>query len=133
MKLRMIVISALMVATMSIGLTSFIGDGLNEYDTSSQVNQDNLKQLQKLENATSITQKAQQRAANVESKSNFFNLPGVVKTAKLTFDAVGLWSIFLNIISKVLGLNAAPSNWPVLLATGTLGVSVSFIFVKRYF
>jgi len=133
MKLRMVVISALMIATMSVGMTQFISDGLSEYGTSSQVNQENFQKLQKLENATSITTKAQDRAENVESKSNFFNLPGVVKTAKLTFDSIGLWEQFLGIIAEILGLDAAPGNWPVLLATGTLGVSVSFIFVKRFF
>jgi hypothetical protein len=132
-KLHMVVISALMVATMSIGLTSFMGTGMNQYDTSSKVNTTNMERLNRIENATSITQKAKNRAANVESKSNYFNLPGVVKTAKLTFDAVGLWNTFLVIIIEILGLNHAPSNWPLLLATGSLGVSVTFIFIKRYF
>lgn len=133
MKLRNVVISALLIATMSVGMTQFISDGLSNYDTSSKVNQENFEKLEKLQNATDITTKASERASNVESKSNFFNLPGVVKTAKLTFDSVGLWEQFLGIIAEILGLDAAPGNWPVLLGTGTLGVSVAFIFVKRFF
>lgn len=133
MKLEMIVVSALLIATMSIGLTSFISTGLTEYDVQNNVDTSSMKNLQRLENATSITQKAKDRASNVESKSNYFNLPGVVKTAKLTFDAVGLWNLFINIIVQIIGLNHAPGNWPVLFATGSLGVSVAFIFVRRYF
>jgi len=134
MKLHMVVISALLVATMSLGMTSFISTGLSEYsDTTSDVDVSGMKKLDKIENATSITQKAKERASNVESKSNFFNLPGVVKTAKLTFDAVGLWGTFLQIIIEILGLNNAPGNWVKVLALGSLSVSVTFIFIKRYF
>ncbi|MFB6192651.1 MAG: hypothetical protein ABEK00_00195 [Candidatus Nanohaloarchaea archaeon] len=133
MKLRMVVISALLLASMSIGLTSFISTGLTEYGVQNNVDTSNMQKLQKIENATSMTQKAKRRAANVESKSNYFNLPGVIKTAKLTFDAVGLWNVFINIIVKIVGLNHAPANWPVLFATGSLGVSVAYIFVKRFF
>jgi len=133
MKLRMIVVSALLLASMSIGMTSFISTGLTEYGVQNNVDTSSMENLQKIENATSLTQKAKQRASNVESKSNYFNLPGVIKTAKLTFDAVGLWNTFINVIVKIIGLNHAPGNWPVLFATGSLGVSVAFIFIKRYF
>jgi len=134
MKLHMVVVSALLVATMSVGMTGFISTGLTQYnDTTSDVDVSGMEKLEKIENATSITQKAKERASNVESKSNFFNLPGVVKTAKLTFDAVGLWGMFLSTIVEILGLNNAPQNWPKLLALGSLSVTVTFIFIKRFF
>lgn len=133
MRLQMVVISALLVATMSLGMTSFIGTGLNEYNNSGSVDTANMERLNKIQNATSITEKAKERASNVESKSNFFNLPGVVKTAKLTYDALGLWAVFIGVIMEVTGLNQAPGNWPLTLATGALSVSITFIFIKRYF
>lgn len=133
MKLQHFVIAALVVATMSVGLTSFISTGLTEYGVSDNVDTAGMQKLEKMENATSITTKAKDRAANIESKSNFFNLPGVVKTGKLTFDALKLWNIFINTIVQILGLNHAARGWPAILATGTLGVTVSFIFVKRFF
>jgi len=133
MKLRNFVVAALAVATMSVGLTSFMSTGLEEYNVSDNVDTGGMQKLEKIENATSITTKAKDRAASVESKSNFFNLPGVVKTGKLTFDALKLWNIFINTIVQILGLHHAARGWPALLATGTLGVTVSFIFVKRFF
>lgn len=133
MKLQSVVITSLLIATMSIGLTSFISTGLTEYGVQNNVDQSEFKKLQKLENATSIATKASERSSNVESKSNFFNLPGVVKTGKLTFEALGLWNHFFTVIMSVTGLNAAPAGWPALLITSVLGVMVSFIFVKRFF
>jgi len=133
MKLRMVVISALLVATMSVGITSFISDGLTEYGVSKNVDTESMERLEKIENATDITTKAQERASNVESKSNFFNLPGVFKTAKLTFDAVGLWDTFITIILDITGLDNAPGNWIGTLAVGTLTVSVTFILITRVF
>lgn len=133
MKLRMVVISALLVATMSLGVTSFIGDGLTEYGVSNNVDTASMERLEKIENATSITNKAQERASNVESKSNFFNLPGVFKTAKLTFDAVGLWDTFISIILDITGLNKAPGNWIGTFVLGSLSISVTFILITRVF
>jgi hypothetical protein len=133
MKLRTVVISALLVATMSAGITGFISDGLSEYGVQNNVDTGSLDKLEKIENATSITKKAQERASNVESKSNFFNLPGVFKTAKLTFDAVGLWDTFISIILSITGLNAAHGGWIGTLAIGALTVTVTFILITRVF
>jgi len=133
MKLRTVVISALLVATMSAGVTSFISDGLTEYGVENNVDTGELEKLEKIENATSITRKAQERASNVESKSNFFNLPGVFKTAKLTYESVGLWDVFIGIILNITGLNQAAGNWIGTLAIGSLTVSVTFILITRVF
>lgn len=133
MKLKDYVIGALLVATMTVGVTSFISTGLSEYGVQNNVNQQELDKLEKIENVTSITTKAKGRASNIESKSNFFNLPGVVKTGKLTFDALKLWDIFVGVIIDVTGLNNAAGNWPMIFLSATMSVSVAFIFVKRWF
>lgn len=133
MKLKNIVISALAVVFMTVGLTSFIGTGLNEYNVSSNIDQTQFEQLEKIENATSISTQAGDKAANVESKSNYFNLPGVVKTGKLTFQALQLWDEFFTIIMDITGLDHAAQDWPLRLATSVMTVSVAFIFARRWF
>jgi len=123
------VIGALLVATVSVGLTGFISEGLNTYSKSSNVDTDGLKKLERVSNATDLADKAQQRAENVNAKSDFFTLPGLVKTFKLAFDSIGLWDIFISTSLNILGLNKV--SWPAAFATGAVTIAIAFIFARR--
>lgn len=128
-QLRNFVIGALMIATVSVGLTGFISQGLNQYSQTSNVDTDGIEKLDKIGNATDIADRAQQRAENVEAKSQFFTLPGLVKTFKLAFDSIGVWDVFISTAVNLLGLNIV--NWPAAFATGAVTIAVAFIFARR--
>lgn len=129
MKPETFVNSAILVATITVGITAFIGTGLAEYNVDQNVDQSELEKLEKIENATSITQKAESNAQNIQGRQNFFTLPNVVSTLKLPFEAAGLWKVFIGTIFEITDLNLA--NWAQTLILAVISSSVAFMIVRR--
>lgn len=125
------VIGALMIATLTVGLTGFISEGINVYGVNSNVQQGQLSKLKQMDNQTNLATKAKQRAENVNAKSNFFTLPGLIKTFKLAFQSIGLWDIFFTTSTNILGLQQATGNWLVVLASASIMVLIAFKFGGR--
>jgi len=128
-QLRYFVIGALLISTFSVGLTGFISDGLSLYNAESQVDTGKLDRLNQIDNSTQLADKAQTRAENVNAKSDFFTLPGLIKTLKLAFDSIALWDVFITESLALLGL--AKVSWLQALLSGAVVLTVSFMFAQR--
>jgi len=129
MKPQTFVNSAILVATITVGITAFIGTGLTQYNVSENVDQSELEKLEKIENATSITNKAEENAQNIQGRQNFFTLPNVVSTLKLPFEAAGLWNVFIGTIFEITDLDLA--NWAQTLVLAVISSTVAFMIVRR--
>jgi len=135
MKISDWVVGAVTIAMLTIGVTGFISDGISVYQVSDNVDMGELEKLQTETNTqldnTNLADNARQRAENVESKSNFFTLPGLINTFKLGFQSIGIWDSFARISLNILGLGAAHGGWPRLLITSIIGILVAFKFAER--
>jgi len=131
MMLRKWAFGAVIISTVMIGLTGFITEGINMYGVSDNVDQGKLDQLEQVQNSTGIAQEAQQRAEQAEARSNFFTLPNIVNLLRLPFQAVGMWELFIGTSMQILGLNLAPQNWPMMLASSFIIITIAYKFAKR--
>lgn len=131
MMLRKWAFGAVMISTVMIGLTGFITEGISMYGVSDNVDQGQLQQLEQVQNSTEIAQQAQQRAEQAEARSNFFTLPNIVNLLRLPFQAVGMWELFIGVSMQTLGLNLAPQNWPMMLASSFIIITIAYKFAQR--
>lgn len=129
--LRSIVIASLLMTTLSAGMYGFLTDGLTVYNAGADVDAGNLQKLDKLgDNSSRIAANAQDQAEQVESKSDFFSLPGIINTLLTVFDAIPIWEQFIQVFAETTGIDQA-GTWIYTLVTGILMVTASFIFVKQ--
>jgi len=129
--LRSIVIASLLMTTLSAGMYGFLTDGLTVYNAGADVDAGSLQELDKLGNdSAKIAANAQDQAEQVESKSDFFSLPGIINTLLTVFDAIPIWEQFIQVFAEVTGIDQA-GTWIYTLVTGILMVTASFIFVKQ--
>lgn len=129
--LRKYAISGVMIVTLAIGLTGFIAGGLEIHGLSGQVDTQELGELQDLQNSTGIAQTARERSENLEARSEFFSLPGVVNTLRTVFASIPIWQTFIGVTIETLGIQHATQNWPELLAVSALLIAVSYKLVMR--
>lgn len=135
MKIRDWVVGAVTIAMLTIGVTGFISDGLSVYGVGDNVDMGELNQLEEETNKqldqSNLADNARKRAENVESKSNFFTLPGLINTFKLGFQSIGIWDSFARISLSILGLGSAHGGWPRILVTSIIAILVAFKFAER--
>lgn len=130
--LREITVSGLLIATLTVGLSGFVTEGLIKYDVEGNVDSGPLNQLKQVGNQTNIADRAQTRASGISAESNYFTLPNVVKTGRLVFDSIPILNTFISVFMNVTGLSMS-GNWFLVLASGALTISVAFIFARRWF
>jgi len=130
-QLRKWAIAAVMLTTMSIGITGFITTGIAEYDVAGNVQSSNVDRLEELEKSTSIAEQAQTQAEQAEARSSFFTLPSVVNLLRLPFESLGIWQTFIGIGFEFTGLNMAPGGWPSILAISAITIIIAFRFAGR--
>jgi len=131
LQLKEISIAGLLIATMAVGLTGFIGTGLDVYNVSSNVGQGELDRLNKIQNSSSLASEASSNAQNVQAQADFFTTPNIIEVGKTVFSSIGVWQVFINVFVDVLGINQA-GNWFKVLAVGALTISATFIFARRF-
>lgn len=119
------------IATVMTGLTAFIISGISVYGVTDSVDTGELDKLEKIENSTSIGQEAQRRAEQAEARSNFFTLPNIVNLLRLPFEAVPIWELFISTGLDILGINQAPDNWPMLMGSAFIVITIAFKFANR--
>lgn len=129
--LRSWAIAAVMITTMSIGVTGFITTGIAQYDVSGNVQDSDIDRLETLQNSTSIAQQAQTQAEEAEARSNFFTLPSIVNLLRLPFESIPIWQEFIGTIFDVTGLDMAPGGWPSVLAISVITIIIAFKFAGR--
>lgn len=127
-QLRKFAIGAVMLTTISIGITGFITAGLAEYDVAGNVQSSDIDKIEELQNSTSIAKKAQTQAEQAEARSNFFTLPSVVNLLRLPFESIPIWQTFLGILAEFTGINMAPGQWPMVLAVSVITILIAFRF-----
>jgi len=131
MSLKQWAIGGVVIATLMVGLTGMVSDGLSVYGVSQNVDSGKLDSLEEVENATQIADDAQRRAEQAQAKSNFFTLPKVVKLLRLPFDSIPIWEKFASVSIQTLGLQHAPGNWPLALFSSIISLSIAFAFGRR--
>jgi len=131
MKLQRWAYGGVFVKAIMIGLTGFITTGIAEYGVTDNVDSGEMQKLESIEDSTSIAQQAQERAEQAEARSNFFTLPNIVNLLRLPFEAIPLWEEFISVMLDVTGVNNAPQNWPMVLASSFLVITVAFKFARR--
>lgn len=120
-----------MIATIMVGLTGFISEGLSIYQVSDNVDQGEIDRLKQIENSTSIARQAQNTAQGTGARPDFSSLPGVVDLFKLPFEAIPVIGLFLSTGLDVTGLSAAHGGWIYTLAITFVTLTVAFIFAGR--
>jgi len=128
--LRKWAIGGVMIATISLGLTTFIAGGMNITGYQGNVTSGELSELQQLQESSQITQTAQERSESVEARSEFFSLPGVVNTLRTVFQSIPIWEKMISATIEVFGLQYASQNWPQILAVSILFITISYRFAK---
>jgi len=119
------------ISAVMIGLTGFITTGIAEYGVTDNVDNGEMQKLEDIQESTSIAQDAQERAEQAEARSNFFTLPNIVNLLRLPFEAIPVWEEFISVAMDVTGINNAPQNWPMMMASSFLVITVAFKFAQR--
>lgn len=129
--LRKWAISGVMIVTLSIGIAGFIAGGLAVHGINGEVDTKELGELQDLQNTTGIAQTARERSENLEARSEFFSLPGVVNTLRTVFQSIPIWQTFIGVTIETFGIQYATENWPEILAVSSLLILISYKVVMR--
>jgi len=129
--LRKWAIGGVMIVTLSIGLVGFISSGLKLHGIQGNVDTDGLNELNDLQNTTGITSTAQERSEDLEARSEFFSLPGVVNTLRTVFQSIPIWQTLIGVTIETFGLQYATQKWPQILAVSSLLIAISYKFVMR--
>lgn len=127
--LRKWAIGGILLAMLSVGVTGVITGTLAVHGMNSQVDTSELEELSSLQNRTGISETAQQSAEDVEARSEFFSLPGVVNTLRTVFDSIPVWQTFITVAIDILGLGNAHGNWIQILAASSVLILVGYRFV----
>ena len=131
MKLQRWAYGGVFITAVMIGLTGFITTGIAEYGVTDNVENGEMQKLEDIQESTSIAQDAQERAEQAEARSNFFTLPNIVNLLRLPFEAIPVWEEFISVAMDVTGINNAPQNWPMMMASSFLVITVAFKFAQR--
>ena len=130
-ELKEITIAGLMIATMAVGITGFIGTGLDIYNVEDNVDQGELDRLKQIQESSSLASNASTNAQNVQAQADFFTTPNIIEVGKTVFSSIGVWQVFINVFVDATGINMA-GNWFKILAIGALTISATFIFARRF-
>jgi len=131
LELKEITIAGLMIATMAVGITGFIGTGLDIYNVEDNVDQGELDRLKQIQESSSLASNASTNAQNVQAQADFFTTPNIIEVGKTVFSSIGVWQVFINVFVDATGINMA-GNWFKILAIGALTISATFIFARRF-
>lgn len=133
MALKQYAFTGVIIATVMIGLTGFISEGLAIYNVTGNVDTGELSKLESIENSTSIAADAQKRASSINTRQDFSTLPGVLQILKLPFEAVPIIGKFIGTSMNILGLSSAygATPWPYTLAISFVTITISFMILRR--
>lgn len=120
-----------MIATVMVGLTGFISEGVSIYNVGGNVDSNELNKLEQIENSTSLATDAQQRATSANAVKDFTALPGVIEILKLPFEAIPVIGLFVQTSMDVTGLSSAHGGWPFALIMAFVSMSIAFLFARR--
>jgi hypothetical protein len=88
---------------------------------------DDLNKLQKFDNVSSTADVGRQNAEDVQGRSNYFQLPGIVEIFSLPFKVLGVYSTTIPVIASVLHIPYAVVELAILFIT----LTAVFKFAKR--
>jgi len=131
MDLKQWALAGVLIATVMVGLTGFISEGVSLYNVSDKVDQGELDKLEQIENSTSIARDAQRRAESINTRPDFSTLPGVIQILKLPFESIPVIGLFLSTLMDLTGVSAAHGGWPFTLAMAFVTVTIAFLIARR--
>jgi len=126
--LRKWAIGGVLISTLSVALVGFIAGGMSETGLSFEGGQ--FSQLQEIQESSQITETAQERSEDVEARSEFFSLPGVINTLRTVFQSIPIWEAMISTSIEIFGLQYATNNWPQILAVSVTFIMISYRFAK---